>query len=153
MKPIIISIDVSQSRDRVYDFLDVLANHERFTDHMMRDWQLSGPPRGIGGKAKVSVLVGNRTEPVEIEVIAAEPPVRTVERNIGADGDHVAIGTYALTQIAGGGTRIDFEYAWQQVPPSERIAAPIVRRLLRSALEQAMRRLAEQLEAYDFGVS
>lgn len=147
MHPITVSIDVPQSRDRVYDFLDVLANHERFTDHMMRDWQLSGPERGVGGKVTVSAIVGGRTEPIDIEVIAAEPPTRTVERNVGAGGKHVATGTYTLDELPDDGTRINFEYAWQRVPPSERIAAPLVRRLMRSALEQAMQRLAEQLRA------
>jgi hypothetical protein len=37
MKPVRVSIDVPQAREDVYDFLDVLANHELFTDHMMRD--------------------------------------------------------------------------------------------------------------------
>ena len=30
------SIDVPQAREDVYDFLDVLANHELFTDHISR---------------------------------------------------------------------------------------------------------------------
>ena len=46
-----------------------------------------------------------------------------------------------------GGTRINFEYAWQQAPLSERLAAPIVRGILRRGNERAMQRLAEQLQA------
>ena len=30
MRPLSVSTDVSQPRERVYDFLDVLANHELF---------------------------------------------------------------------------------------------------------------------------
>ena len=44
--PIKVSIDVPESREAVYDFLDILANHEVFTDHMMRDWHYEGPERG-----------------------------------------------------------------------------------------------------------
>jgi hypothetical protein len=150
MRPINVSKDVPQSREAVYDFLDVLANHERFTDHMMRDWQLEGPERGLGGKAKLNAVVGGRTDPITIEVIAVEPPIKSVERNTGAGGKRVATGTYTLDELPGGGTRINFEYAWQKAPFSERLSAPIVRRIMRAALEQALQRLAKELQDYDF---
>jgi hypothetical protein len=139
------SIDVPQRRNEVYDYLDVLANHEQFTDHMMRHWRLSGPPRGVGPRATVDVVLGSRTEPVEIEVIEAQAPVRNVERNVGAGGKRVATGTYTLEELPGGQTRINFDYTWQQMPVSERLAAPLVRRAMRPALETAMQRLAERL--------
>ncbi|HEY2141767.1 MAG TPA: SRPBCC family protein, partial [Solirubrobacteraceae bacterium] len=63
MHPITVSTDVSQPREAVYDFLDVLANHERFTDHMMRDWQVEGPERGVGAKAKLNSVLGGRSDP------------------------------------------------------------------------------------------
>jgi hypothetical protein len=146
-------IDVPQPRDHVYDFLDVLANHELFTDHMMRDWELDGPPRGVGSKAKFNSVLGGRTEPIELEVIADEPPVRNVERNTGAGGRRVATGTYTLAERPDGGTRITFEYAWQRAPLSERLAAPIVRRMMQRGLTRAMQRLADQLHTHEFAGS
>lgn len=145
MRSLHVSIDVPQNRGEVYDYLDVLANHEQFTDHMMRNWRLSGPPRGVGPKATVDVVLGGRTEPIEIEVIEAEAPVRNVERNIGAAGKRVATGTYRLDELPSGQTRINFDYAWQQMPMGERLAGPLVRRAMQPALETAMQRLAEQL--------
>src|SRR5262245_66592356 len=50
VKPLSVSIEVPQSRERVYDFLDVLGNHEQFTDHFLVDWELSGPASGVGAK-------------------------------------------------------------------------------------------------------
>ena len=44
---------VPNPRPEVYEFLDVLGNHEQFTDHFMVDWELSGPKRGVGAKANV----------------------------------------------------------------------------------------------------
>ena len=44
MKPVTVSVDVPAKREDVYAFLDVLANHESFNDHLMTDWELSGPP-------------------------------------------------------------------------------------------------------------
>jgi hypothetical protein len=42
MKPVTVSVTVPNDREEVYAFLDVLANHEPFTDHMMVDWTYSG---------------------------------------------------------------------------------------------------------------
>jgi uncharacterized protein YndB with AHSA1/START domain len=147
MKPVTVSIDLPQSRQDVFDFLDVMANHEPFTDHILKDWHYSGPDRGLGSKARVHISAAGRTDTVDIEVIDAEPPARIVERNIGAGGKRVATGTYVLSDRPEGGTHVQFEYAWQRVPLSERVMAPAVRGMLRRANERAMARLAEQIGA------
>ena len=147
MKPVHVSIDLPQSRDDVYDFLDVMANHAPFTNHILTDWEYSGPDRGIGSKARVHVTAAGRTDTVDIEVIDAERPARIVERNIGAGGKRVATGTYTLSDLPSGGTHVQFEYAWQQAPLSERVMSPVVRSMLRRANERAMERMAEQLES------
>jgi Polyketide cyclase / dehydrase and lipid transport len=146
MKPVRVSIDVPQQREQVYDFLDVMSNHEPFTDHILKHWKYSGPDRGIGSKAQVQVTTGGRTDTIDIEVVSAHRPETIVERNIGAGGKRVANGTYVLEQLPDGGTRIVFEYSWQQAPLSERIASPLVRGVLRRSNERAMQRLADQLE-------
>ncbi|MFC4493013.1 SRPBCC family protein [Streptomyces ovatisporus] len=147
MRPVTVSVTVTQGREEVYDFLDVMANHEPFTDHMLRDWEYSGPASGVGAKATVQVRAAGRTDAVEIEVVEAVRPVRIVERNTGAGGRRVAHGTYELEELPGGGTRIAFEYAWRRVPPAERLSAPLVRSLLRRGNERALRRLAARLSA------
>ncbi len=145
MRSIIASIDVPHAQEDVYDFLDVLANHALFTDHMMRDWELSGPDRGVGAKVHLNSVLGGRTEPVDVEVIVAERPVKNVERNVSARGKRVATGTYTLEALPAGGTRITFEYDRLKVPFAEQLAAPLIARMMRKALQQAMGRLAEQL--------
>ena len=147
MKPVSVSIDVPSARDDVFDFLDVMANHEPFTNHILKDWRYEGPPSGVGSKAHVSVTAGGRTDEVEIEVVSGTRPERIVERNVGAKGKRIATGTYVLEDLPAGGTRINFEYAWIQAPVSERLAAPLVRSMLRSANQRAMERLAEMLAA------
>ncbi|HEX6499190.1 MAG TPA: SRPBCC family protein [Micromonosporaceae bacterium] len=146
MKPVSVSVDVPDPREDVYEFLAPIAAHESFTDHMMVDWQCSGPPRGVGSKAHVTVVVGGRRETVDIETIEDVPPSRITERNIGAGGRRVATGTYTLEPTPTGGTHITFTYAWEQAPFAERAAAPLVRRLMRRELGVAMTRLADQLE-------
>jgi carbon monoxide dehydrogenase subunit G len=101
----------------------------------------------VGSKAKVKVSAGGRTDAIEIEVVEAERPTRIVERNVGAGGHRVANGTYFLAGLPSGGTRITFEYAWQKAPLTERLAAPVVRGILRRGNERAMQRLADRLAA------
>ena len=145
MKPVQVSIDVPRAREDVYDFLDVLANHELFTDHMLRDWRCEGPARGVGAKAKITAVAGGRTEDLDMEVIDAEPPTRTVEGNVSSSG-RVATGTYTLAELPGGGTRITFESAWLRVPRNEALAAPLVRAVLRRGNKRSLERLAAVLQ-------
>jgi carbon monoxide dehydrogenase subunit G len=146
MKPVRVSIDVPQPREQVYDFLDVMANHEPFTNHILQDWHYSGPERGVGSKARVTVKAAGRNETVDMEVIAAEAPRSIVEQNVGAGGRRVATGTYTLESLPDGGTRVVFEYAWKTAPLGERLAAPLVRSILARGNQRAMERLAEQLD-------
>jgi carbon monoxide dehydrogenase subunit G len=145
LNPVRVTIDVPHPRQQVFDFLDVMSNHEPFTNHILQDWKYAGPDRGVGSKASVTVRAAGRSESVDIEVIAAKRPSTIVEQNVGADGRRVATGTYTLADLPDGGTRIAFEYAWQRAPFSERMAAPLVRTMLRRSNERAMERLAEQL--------
>jgi hypothetical protein len=145
--PITVSIDVPQSRDEVFAFLDVMANHEPFTDHMLVDWSYDGPASGVGAKARVHSTAGGRKEPVDIEVVSAQAPAKIVERNVSAKGRRVGLGTYDLAELPDGATRVSFTYAWERAPLADRLLAPLVRSLLRRGNARAMQRLAAQLPA------
>ncbi|MDO8185513.1 SRPBCC family protein [Conexibacter sp. JD483] len=146
-KPVTVSIDVPQHRPDVFAFLDVMANHQPFTDHMLVDWSYppGAPAAGVGARAHVHSTAGGRREPVEIEVVAATAPERIVERNVSAGGRRVGVGTYELAELPAGGTRVSFTYAWEQAPLLDRALAPLVRSLLRRGNERALQRLAQQL--------
>ena len=145
MKPVRVTIDVPHPREHVFDFLDVMSNHEPFTNHMLQDWEYFGPDRGIGSKARATVKAGGRSDTVDIEVIAAEHPNTIVEQNVSAGGKRIGTGTYTLEELPGGHTRIAFEYGWRKPLLSDRVAAPLVRAILRRGNQRAMERLAEQL--------
>ncbi len=85
-----------------------------------------------------------------MEVIEAERPTRTVERNVGASG-RVLTGTCTLAELPGGGTRVTFESAWLPVPRSEALAAPLARAVVRRGNKRAMERPAGQLRAHKAG--
>ena len=150
-KPVTVTVDVPQDRERVYDFLDLMANHEPFTNHLMHDWSFSGSPRGVGSKARVHVRALGVSDVVDIEVVDAQAPERIVERNHATKAGRTAQGTYTLDPLPGGGTHIAFEYRWIVTPLSDRLMGPLVRAYLHRANQTAMQRLAEQLPAVTDG--
>jgi hypothetical protein len=143
--PVTVSVDVPQRRADVYAFLDVMANHESFTDHMLTDWHCSGPAAGLGSRARVTAKAGGRSEPVEFEVVEVEDGRMIRERNWAAKGKRVGTGTYVLSDTPDGGTHVEFTYAFEKVPAFERPLVPLMRRILRQGNERAMTRLAERL--------
>jgi uncharacterized protein YndB with AHSA1/START domain len=145
MKPVTVSVVVAKPREEVYEFLDVLANHEAFMDHLFVDWSFSGPARGVGAKARARVSAPGSREFAEFEVIEAQPPERIVEQGVSSNGKRRTRGTYRLEELSPGGTRISFELAWEAVPRSERLLPPLARLFIRRANGKAMRRLAKQL--------
>jgi hypothetical protein len=145
--PVTVSIDVPQPRADVYEFLDVMANHERFTDHMLVDWHCSGPATGVGAKASVTAKFGAMSDRADIEVVAAEPGRMIKERNAANKGRRIATGTYTLSDLPGGGTHVEFTFAFERVPAMERPLTGLMRRVIRRGNERAMTRLAEELAA------
>ncbi len=146
MNPVTVSTTVSKPRQEVFEFLDLLANHEGFMDHLFVKWSFSGPARGVGAKARARVNAPGSREMAEFEVIEAEAPERLVEKGVSAHGKRETRGTYRLEELPEGGTEISFELAWITVPRSERLFPPLARRFIRRANGKAMRRLAKQLE-------
>ncbi|CAL9281192.1 SRPBCC family protein [Streptomyces sp. SudanB91_2054] len=148
MKPVTVSIGVPQTPEQVYDFLDVMAHHERFTDHYLSDWRHSGPARGVGARATVTAALGGTKTGVAIEVVEADAPRRIVERNVSAGGRRLAHGTYTVEPLPAGGARVSFTYAWERAPLADRLLAPVVRATMRRANRTVMRRLATELDRH-----
>ena len=144
-QPVTVTVDVPQDRASVYAYLDVMANHEHFTDHMLTNWRVSGPPTGIGSKANVTTKVGAITDEAVIEVFEVEDGRLIRERSIGAKGKRIAHGTYTLSDLPSGGTHVEFEFALQKVPALEKPFLPLMRKMVRKGNERAMERLAATL--------
>jgi hypothetical protein len=146
VKPVSVSVEVPNSPHQVYEFLDVLANHERFTDHFMVDWQLSGPERGVGAKANVRVKATVEKDWTDIEVVEADADRRIVEEATGGpSAKRRTRGTYLLEPLPDGGTRIGFELEFLELPASERLMGPLNRAYVKRVNGKAMKRLAEAL--------
>jgi polyketide cyclase/dehydrase/lipid transport protein len=140
VKPVRVSVVVPANRDAVYRYLDVLANHESFTSHMLVDWSYSGPSSGVGARAKMRVRKPGRRDWFDLEVIEADPPRSSTEESVSAEGRRRTRGTYTLEELPAGGTRISFELAWLRAPLGERLTAPLVRALVRRGNRRSLRR-------------
>ena len=145
MKPITVTKVVERPVGEVYEHLATLGNHEAFTDHMLVDWSLSGPPSGVGAIADVTSTLGARKEPVRFEVIEAEPPVRILERSTAAKGKRVATGEFRLTEQGPGRTLVSFTFTLVDAPGLEKHILQLMSGKLRRANQTTLDRLAEQL--------
>jgi ribosome-associated toxin RatA of RatAB toxin-antitoxin module len=148
VKPVTVSVDVPKSTHQVYEFLDVLGNHESFMDHFMTDWELSGPKRGVGAKANVRVKATAEKDWTDVEVVEADSGRRLVEEVTGGPkAKRRTRGTYRLEGLPDGGTRINFELEFLELPTGERLMGPIGRAYVKRVNSKAMKRLARQLSA------
>jgi hypothetical protein len=145
VKSVTVSEAVAKPRQEVYDFLDVLGNHEAFLDHFLVDWSVSGPRRGVGAKAEARANAPMSQDWTEFEVVEAEAPSRIVEEGVGAGGKRHTRGTYRLEELPGGQTEVSFELEWLKASRAERICPPLMRAFVRRPNAKAMRRLAKLL--------
>ncbi|HWC47389.1 MAG TPA: SRPBCC family protein [Solirubrobacterales bacterium] len=146
MKPVTVEVVVARPPREVFEFLDALANHERFLDHYLVDWTFSGPKRGVGAKARARVDAPGSQDHFEFEVTESEAPKRIVEQGVSSGGKRRTRGTYSLEPAPDGGTRIEFELAFLQLPRSERLIPPLTRAFAKRVNAKAMRHLAKQLD-------
>jgi hypothetical protein len=114
---------------------------------MLVDWDVSGPPSGVGARARMRLKKPGRPDWMDLEVIEADAPRGTTEETVGAGGRRRTRGTYVLDKLPDGGTQISFEIAWLRAPLMERLAAPITRAVMRRGNQRSLDRLAEQLTA------
>jgi hypothetical protein len=146
VKPVTVSVEVPNPPQQVYEFLEVLGNHESFMDHFMVDWELSGPRKGVGAKANVRVKATAEKDWTDVTVVEADATHRLVEETVGGpSGKRRTRGTYTLEGLPGGGTRIGFELEFVELPAGERLMGPLQRAYVRRVNRKGMKRLAEQL--------
>jgi hypothetical protein len=145
LKPVTVSVVVPRPVGEVYDFLDLLANHETFLDHFLVDWKFSGPARGVGAKAEARASAPMSQDWTDFEVIESEAPKRIVEEAVGLKGKRRTRGTYTLENLPDGGTKVSFEFAWLEAARAERLGPPLTRAFVRRVNGKAMRRLVKQL--------
>ena len=150
MDPVSVSIVVSASRERVFAYLQDIANHAEFTDHYLVDWHLTridSVGRGAGARFRVKIP-GNRFSWADVTLAEVEAPHRIVE--VGRTGKNNRIrtlGVYELAPAPAGSTRVRFTLETIPATLSDRILEGLgARSWMRRKNERALHRLRAILE-------
>ncbi len=136
-----ISIRVPGSPEQVFDYLDLIANRADFYGDLIAGWRFDGPDRGVGSKASATSFVGGIRSNVEIEVIESRRPHRIVARNRHDNPARVSQCSYTLGPLLDGGTHIEYEFAWLEMPLLERLLSPLSHAVRHRAENESMARL------------
>jgi uncharacterized protein YndB with AHSA1/START domain len=150
VNPVTASIVVSAPRERVFDYLQDIANHPEFTDHYLVDWHLTridSVGRGAGARFRVKAP-GNRFSWADVTFSEVERPHRIVE--VGRTGKNNRIrtlGIYELAPAEAGATRVRFTLQTIPVTLSDRLLEGLgAKGWLSRNNRRALRRLREILE-------
>lgn len=150
MGPMTVSILIDAPRERVFEYLQDIANHPEFTDHYLRDWHLTrenSVGRGAGARFRVAVP-GNRFSWGDVTFTEVLPPHRIVEVGRGGKTNRIrTLGVYELAPGAGGTTRVQFTLQSQPGALSDRLMESFgARSWMRRKNMKALRRLRSIIE-------
>ena len=148
--PVTVSTVISAPRERVFEYLQDIANHPEFTDHYLVDWHLTRMNSvGWGAGARFRVKApGNRFSWADVTFAEVERPYRIVE--VGRTGKENRIrtrGVYELSPGAGATTRVRFTFETVPATRTDRLREAFgARAWTRRQTARAMRRLRAILE-------
>ncbi len=150
MDPFTVSTNIDLPREQVYEYLLDIANHAEFTDHYLVDWRLTredsyGP--GAGARFRIKAPLA-RFAWADVTIAEALSPFRIVERGRGGKFNRIRmIGTYAIHETSGGGSRVEYTYESETKLPSDRLMEMLGGRLwTRRQAARGMRRMRAILE-------
>jgi uncharacterized protein YndB with AHSA1/START domain len=151
MDPVTVSILIDAPRERIFEYLQDIANHPEFTDHYLRDWHLTranSVGRGAGARFRVAAP-GNRFSWGDVTFAEVLPPHRIVEVGRSGKGNRIrTLGVYELAPGTGGGTRVQFTLETQPSKLSDRLLESFGGRgWVRRKNMKAMRRLRSIIES------
>jgi uncharacterized protein YndB with AHSA1/START domain len=149
--PVTVSILIDAPRERVFEYLQDLANHSEFTDHYLHDWHLTRENSvGLGAGARFRVAAPrNRFSWSDVTFAEVERPHRIVEVGRGGKANRVrTLGVYELSPGLGGTTRVRFTLETQPRTLSDRLMESLgARGWIKRKNMKAMRRLRSILES------
>ena len=141
---------ISAPRERVFEYLQDIANHAEFTDHYLVEWHLTRiDPVGLGAGARFRVKApGNRFSWADVTFAEVERPHRIVEVGRTGKNNRVrTLGVYELAPGPGGTTRVRYTLETAPATAVDRLMEALGGRgWLRRKNKRAMRRLRAILE-------
>jgi uncharacterized protein YndB with AHSA1/START domain len=148
--PFTVSTTIAKPREEVFEYLADIANHPEFTDHYMVEWHLTREDSygtGAGARFRVKAPL-SRFSWADRTFAEVHAPFRIVERGRGGKYNRVRmLGTYTLSQGAGGTTKVEYTFETQPAQPSDRLLETFGGRAwTRRQAAKALRRLRTILE-------
>jgi uncharacterized protein YndB with AHSA1/START domain len=148
--PLTVSIVIDAPRERVFDYLQDIANHPEFTDHYLVDWHLTridSVGQGAGARFRVKAP-RNRFSWGDVTFTEVERPHRIVEVGRTGKSNRIrTIGVYDLAPGSAGTTKVQFTLETEPAKLSDRIMEGLGGRgWLRRKNARAMRRLRAIIE-------
>ncbi len=150
MDPLSASIVIQAPRERVFSYLEDIANHPEFTDHYLVDWHLTREDtvgRGAGARFRVK-FPWARFNWADVTFAEVQRPYRIVERGRGGKANRVrTLAVWELTDGPGDTTRVQFTLETLPATFSDRILEGLGQRSwMRRKSNRALRRLRSILE-------
>ena len=152
MDPVTVSITIDTPRERVFDYLQDIANHPEFSDHFLVEWHLTREDsvgRGAGARFRVKARgPARRFSWADVTFTEVARPHRIVEiGRFGKSNRIRTVGVYELTDGPGGTTHVRFSVETEPRMLSDRLIEALgQRRWLRRKSMRALRRLRSILE-------
>ena len=150
MDAMTVSIVVDAPRERIFDYLQDIANHSEFTDHYLVDWHLTriySVGRGAGARFRVKAP-GNRFSWADVTLAEVERPHRIVEVGRGGKNNRIrTLGVYELAPGAYDTTRVRYTLETEPAKLSDRLMESFgARGWLKRKNERSLRRLRSIIE-------
>lgn len=150
MDPVTATITIDAPRERVFDYLQDLANHPAFTDHYLTDWRLTREDsvgRGAGARFRIKAP-GNRFGWGDVTFAEVQRPHRIVEVGRSGKGNRVrTVGVYELSEGSHHSTKVRFTLETKPVTLSDRLMESLGgRSWIKRKNAKAMRRLRAVIE-------
>jgi uncharacterized protein YndB with AHSA1/START domain len=144
------SVVIDAPRERVFAYLQDLANHPEFTDHYLVDWHLTREDsvgRGAGARFRIAAP-GNRFGWGDVTFVEVQPPRRIVEVGRSGKGNRIrTLGVYELADGVHGTTRVQFTLSTESSVLSDKIMEALGGRAwIKRKNAKAMRRLRDVIE-------
>jgi uncharacterized protein YndB with AHSA1/START domain len=150
MDAITTSVMIDAPRERVFSYLEDLANHAEFTDHYLVDWHLTREDSvGAGAGARFRIAAPrNRFGWGDVTFKEVEAPWRIVEVGRSGKANRIrTLGVYELTEGAHGTTRVQFTLQSDSSVLSDKIMEALGGRAwVKRQNAKAMRRLRDVIE-------
>jgi uncharacterized protein YndB with AHSA1/START domain len=150
MDAVTTSVIIDAPRERVFEYLEDLANHPEFTDHYLVDWRLTREDsvgRGAGARFRIAAP-GNRFGWGDVTFVEVEAPRRIVEAGRSGKGNRIrTLGVYELAEGIHGTTRVQFTLQTESAVPFDKIMQALGGRAwIKRQNAKAMRRLRDVVE-------